>query len=236
MNADPPRQAPPPPTPAIARPRGLLLARVRGVPVYINASWLLLAALLVFWYGPIARENMPGLSTGGGYALAVAFVGCLLLSVLLHEIGHALVARHYRITVRSITLELLGGYTQMEGDSPHPRADLFVAIIGPLVSGVIGVGALAVERALPGGTIVDALAFQLAWSNIVVAIFNALPGMPLDGGRALRAVVWRISGNRDTGTVAAGWIGRVVAVATLGVSLALVEAGRVGPLNVVFAG
>jgi hypothetical protein len=108
--------------------------------------------------------------------------------------------------------------------------------VGPVVSGIIGVGALALERALPSGTIVDALAFQLAWSNIVVAIFNALPGLPLDGGRALRAIVWGISGSRDTGTVAAGWIGRVVALATLAVSIALVQTGRVGALNVIFAG
>jgi hypothetical protein len=100
---------------------------------------------------------------------------------------------------------------------------------------VIGVSALALERALPAGTIMDALAFQLAWSNIVVAIFNALPGMPLDGGRALRAIVWRITGNRDTGTVAAGWIGRIVAVATVAVSVALVQTGRVGPFNAIFA-
>jgi Zn-dependent protease len=236
MNPNPPPEAS---APAAATPlgqRGLRLARVGGVPVYLNPSWLLLAVILVLWYGPVAQLSMPGLGPGGGYALAVAFAGCLLLSVLLHEVGHALVARHYRIAVRSITLELLGGYTQMEGDSPHPRADLFVSMVGPLVSGVIGLGALALERALPGGTVLDALAFQLAWSNIVVAIFNALPGMPLDGGRALRAIVWGITGSRDTGTVAAGWIGRIVALATLGVSIALVQAGRVGPLNMLFAG
>lgn len=238
MNAEAPRQVPPPsppPTPAVARPRGLQLARFRGVPVYLNASWLFLAAILIFWYGPVAQRMLPGLSATGGYALAVAFVGCLLLSVLLHELGHALVARHYKIGVRAITLELLGGYTEMEGDSPHPRADFFVSLIGPLVSGAIGVAALGLEIALPDGTLLDALAFQLAWSNIVVAVFNALPGLPLDGGRVLRAVVWRITGNRHTGTVAAGWIGRAVAVATLAVSLWLVQRGQVNLINVVFA-
>lgn len=235
MNANAPQHTPPPPTPAVARSRGFQLARVRGVPVYLNASWLILAAVLIIWYGPIARRTLPGLTDTGGYALAVAFAGCLLLSVLLHELGHALVARHYGIGVRAITLELLGGYTEMEGDSPHPRADLFVSAVGPVVSGVIGVGALALEIALPDGTLVDALAFQLAWSNIVVALFNALPGLPLDGGRVLRAVIWAISGNRHTGTTAAGWIGRLVAVGTIATSMLLVQAGVVSPLNVVFA-
>jgi Zn-dependent protease len=236
MNADAPQQAlPPPPTPSVARPRGLRLARIWGVPVYVNASWLLLAAVLIIWYGPYARRMMPGLTEIGGYSLAVAFVGCLLLSVLLHEVGHALVARHFSIGVKAITLELLGGYTEMEGDSPSAKADFFVSAIGPVVSGVIGGAALVGEIALPNGTLLNALAFQLAWSNIVVAIFNALPGLPLDGGRVLRAVVWGISGDQNTGTAAAGWLGRGVAVATLLASVWLLQAGLGSLLNVVFA-
>src|SRR5262249_28822079 len=151
----------------------------------------------------------------GRYAFAVGFALCLLLSVLLHEIGHAVVARHYGIPVRAITLEVLGGYTEMESDSPHARADLAVSTIGPIVSAVLGVGPLAASIALPKETVISQLAFQLAWSNLAVAIFNALPGLPLDGGRALRAVVWGITGNKHMGTTVAAWSGRVLAVGLL---------------------
>lgn len=211
--------APPPATPPALRPAGFRLGRVFGVPVYLRYSWLLLAVGVVILYAQVAHRMLPQLNTAGEYAIATGFLLCLLLSVLLHELGHALVARHYRIGVRAITLELLGGYTEMESDSPSPKADLFVSIIGPIISGVLGVAALGVYAVLDTGTVASQLAFQIAGSNIIVAVFNALPGLPLDGGRALRAVVWAISGNRNTGSVVAGWIGRGVAVLTLGVGL-----------------
>jgi Zn-dependent protease len=196
---------------------------VLGVPVYLRYSWLLLAVVVVVLYARVLDRMLPQLSPAGQYAFAVGFVLCLLLSVLLHEIGHAVVARHYRIRVRAITLELLGGYTEMESDSPHPRADLFVSIVGPIVSGVLGGAALAAWAVLPPQSVVNQLAFQLAWSNLIVAVFNALPGLPLDGGRALRAIVWGITGNRYTGSTVAGWIGRGLAlvVLTIGLSLGL---------------
>ena len=134
-------------------------------------------------------------------------------------------ARRYGIGVRAITLELLGGYTEMESDSPNARADLWVSVIGPIVSGVLGGAALGLWAVLPDRTILDQLAFQLAWSNLIVAVFNALPGLPLDGGRALRALVWGATGDRHAGSRVAGWIGRAVAVATLLVGLFLYTRG-----------
>jgi Zn-dependent protease len=201
---------------------------VLGVPVYLRYSWLLLAAVVVFLYADVLDTLLPRLTPAGRYAFAIGFVLCLLLSVLLHEVGHALVARHYGIRVRAIMLEVLGGYTEMEADSPHPRADLFVSIIGPLVSGVLGALSLVAYLGLPKGTVVSQLAFQLAWSNLVVAIFNALPGLPLDGGRAVRAIVWWLTGNRHVGTTVAGWAGRVLAVALFVGGMGLVWAGYQG--------
>ncbi len=236
MNADAPheRSTQPPPTPQAARPGGFRLGRVFGVPVYLRASWLILAVGVVLLYGPVAERMLPQLSTVGAYSLAFGFVLCLLLSVLLHELGHAVTARSYGIGVRAITLELLGGYTEMESDSPNAKSDLFVALSGPVVSGVLGLAALGLQLVLPNGTILDQLAFQLAWSNLIVAVFNALPGLPLDGGRALRAVVWAISGNRQTGSWVAGWIGRLVAVATVAVGLLLAYARGLSAFSLVF--
>jgi len=177
---------------------------------------------------------LPQLSPAGAYAFAVGFVLCLLLSVLLHELGHAITARHFGIGVRAITLELLGGYTEMETDSPNAKADLYVSIIGPIISGILGLSALGLWLALPDRTILDQLAFQLMWSNLIVAVFNALPGLPLDGGRALRALVWAVTGDRHTGSRVAGWIGRGVAVATLTVGLLLTYARGLSLVSLAF--
>jgi Zn-dependent protease len=191
------------------------------VPVYLRWSWLLLAAVVVVLYVGVLDTMLPQLTLAGRYAFAVGFVLCLLLSVLLHEVGHAVVARHYGIRVRTIMLEVLGGYTEMESDSPHPRADLAVSAVGPIVSGVLGAAALAGFLSLPRGTVVSQMLFQLAWANLVVAVFNALPGLPLDGGRAVRAVVWGLTGDRHTATTVAGWLGRVLAVGLAVTALAL---------------
>jgi Zn-dependent protease len=196
------------------------------VPVYLRWSWLVLAAVVVFLYAGVLDTMLPQLTPAGHYAFAVGFVLCLLLSVLLHEVGHAVVARHYGIRVRALKLEVLGGYTEMENDSPHPRADLAVSLVGPIVSGVIGAAALAGYLSLPRGTVVSQLAFQLAWANLVVAIFNALPGLPLDGGRAVRAIVWGVTGNRHTGTTVAGWLGRVLAAGLALLALGFVAVGN----------
>jgi Zn-dependent protease len=223
MTSDARAPAPPPPAPDPDRTGGFRLGRLFGVPVYLRYSWLLLAFVVILLYARVADAMLPGLGEVGQYSVAVGFVLCLLLSVLLHELGHALVARRFGIGVRAITLELLGGYTEMESDSPHPRADLLVSLVGPVVSGVLGLVSLGLWAVLPDQTVLDQLAFQLAWSNLIVAVFNALPGLPLDGGRVLRAIVWGLTGNRNTGMVVAGWLGRVVAVLTLvaGFSLAV---------------
>lgn len=213
---------------------GVRLGRVAGVPVYLNASWFVLAVVLVVWYGPVARQSVPGLSDLAAYAVAGVFAVFLLLSVLLHELGHALTARWYGIGVRAITLELLGGYTEMSDDSPSARSDLWVSLAGPAVSAGLGGLGLGLVAVLPAGGLSHQLAFQLAASNIIVAIFNVLPGLPLDGGRALRAVVWALSGDRHLGSRVAGWIGRVVAVGCVAVAVYFSAVGDVSFFSVVF--
>jgi Zn-dependent protease len=224
-----PKQPAGPPVPGAVR-----LGSAFGVSIYLRWSWLFLAGAVVYLYGPVAQRSVPGLTGPGGYGLAFAFVGCLLLSVLLHELGHAVTARRFGIGVKAITLDLLGGYTEMETDSPRPTADFFVSAVGPAISGVLGGIALALQLTLPDHTVTDQLAFQLAWSNLLVAIFNALPGLPLDGGRALRAIVWGATGDRNVGTQVAGWIGRVLAVLTLVISLLLAYSGVTNSVSALF--
>lgn len=209
---------------------GVTLGRVLGVPVHVNASMLLLAVLVTVMYGEFVRHQLD-LSQVAGYVVGFGFVVCLLGSVLLHELGHALTARRFGIGVRGITLELLGGYTEMDRDSPTPRVDLLVSLAGPAVSLVLGLAAAAATLALPDRTLPDQLAFQLAVSNLIVAVFNLLPGLPLDGGRALRAAVWAATRDRHRGTEVAGWVGRAVAIGTAVLAVALVGTGLLQPLG-----
>jgi Zn-dependent protease len=189
------------------------VGRVLGIPVFLNASMLLLAFLVTLVYGNYVGEqlDLPGPVS---YLVGFGFVLCLLASVLLHELGHALTARHYGIQVRGITLELLGGWTEMDRDAPSPRVDALVSLAGPAVSLVLGGLGTAATLALGDRTAAGQVAFQLAASNVIVAVFNVLPGLPLDGGRALRAGVWALLKDRNRATVVAGWAGRALAGAT----------------------
>jgi Zn-dependent protease len=196
-----------------ARRPGRVVGQVLGIPVYLSPSMLVLAVLVTVVYGGYVQTELE-LSALLAYAVGFGFVVCLLGSVLLHELGHALTARRYGIGVRGITLELLGGYTEMDRDAPTPRVDALVSLAGPAVSLVLGALATAAAFALPDRTIAGQIAFQLAASNVLVAIFNVLPGLPLDGGRALRAGLWALIKDRNRATEFAAWAGRGVAVLT----------------------
>jgi Zn-dependent protease len=219
--APPPAAAPAAPEPARPRRSGIRLGRVAGVPVVLTYAWLFLGALITFTYGRFVQLRHPDLSASVAYLFGLFMVLFLLGSVLLHELGHALVARRFGIGVRGITLELLGGYTEMDRDAPSPKVELLVALAGPAVSGVLGIAAVLATAILPGRSLLHELAFQLAFSNVVVALFNALPGLPLDGGRALRAGIWAASGNRNVADRVAGWTGRVVAGISIAGAVAL---------------
>ena len=185
-----------------------------GIPLHLNPSMILLTLLVTMVYGGFVRDSLD-LTPLAGYAVGFGFVVCLLISVLLHELGHALTARHYGIGVRGITLELLGGYTEMDRDAPNPKVDALVSLAGPAVSLVLGAAATVVTLLLPDRTLANQLAFQIAASNIIVTIFNVLPGLPLDGGRALRAGLWAVTRDRHRATEIAGWAGRAIAAGTV---------------------
>ncbi|GAA1386695.1 M50 family metallopeptidase [Catellatospora chokoriensis] len=215
------------------RKSGFQVGRIFGFPLRLSVSWVIMSVLITVWYGDRLGDVLH-LDGAARYLAGLGFVACLLLSVLLHELGHALTARHYGIGVKGITLDLLGGYTEFDHDSPRPGVELATALAGPAVSALLGIGSVIAALLLPDGTIADQIAFQLALCNIIVAIYNALPGWPLDGGRALRAVVWGIKGDRDAGLLVAGWSGRVVAVATVLISVWLYFTGWYQLVGVLF--
>lgn len=211
------RRAGPRPWLAPLRLPAIRLGRVAGFPVYLSPAWLVLAALVTVAYRRQAAGHLP---VAAGYALGAAFVLCLLVSVLLHELGHAFVCRRYGIGVRAITLEMLGGYTEMDRDAPRPRVELAVSLAGPAVSLALGGLVAALSALLPAHTIGRELAIQVTASNLIVAVFNALPGLPLDGGRALQALIWALGRDPHRGNRIAGWAGWVLAAACTGAALA----------------
>jgi Zn-dependent protease len=213
------------------------VGRVLGIPVALTIPWFLLAALITVGYGGLVSRRYDHLAPPLAYLVGLGLVACLLISVLLHELGHALAARRQGVPVRRVTLDLLGGHTELEHDLPRPAAEAIVALIGPAVSLVLGLILLGAWAVLPdrwaGGDVV----LEVALINLVVAGYNALPGLPLDGGRALGAVVWAVSGRRELGDEVAGWTGRVVAAGTFALGLFGYAADRLGALGfLVFAG
>lgn len=182
---------------------GIRLGRVLGFPVHLSWSVLLLLGLVTLLYGGFR-----------GYLVGFGFGVCLLGSVLLHELGHALTARRLGVGVKGITLEILGGYTEMERDAPNPRVELLVSLAGPAVSLLIAVAAGAATIGVPADGPVYEVLLLLALANAIVAVFNLLPGLPLDGGRALRAAVWKVSDSQRTGTLVAARCGQVVGLGT----------------------
>lgn len=177
------------------------IARIGAVDVLIAPSLLVMGVLLVLVFAP----RFDGGGATSGYQGATLFVLGLYGSVFLHELAHLAAARVFGLHVRSITLHLLGGETAIDSPSRTPVHEFVIAVAGPVVSLALGFGCLYSDY---GHDVVLAL----GWINIVVGVFNLLPGLPLDGGRALRATVWQVSGRPDAGTRLAAWSGRVIAV------------------------
>ncbi|MCM2415089.1 MULTISPECIES: site-2 protease family protein [unclassified Streptomyces] len=193
---------------------GILMGRPFGVPVYVAPSWFLVAALITWVFGGQLDRVLPGLGAAR-YLVALFFAIAFYASVLVHELAHTVAALRYKLPVRRIQLQFFGGVSEIEKESETPGREFVLAFVGPLLSlvlaGVFYIPLNFVER----GTVPGVLLGGLMISNLIVAVFNLLPGLPLDGGRMLRAVVWKITGRPMSGTVAAAWVGRALAVVTL---------------------
>src|SRR5215470_3419708 len=216
---DSPDSRPPQDRPPRRDPRlGLVVARPFGIPVYISPYWLLMAVVLVFVYANSAESRLP--NTADQYIVATAFVVLLYVSVLVHELAHCVVARGFGLPVRKVLLYPLGGYSEIEQEPSSPGREALISAAGPLVSlALAGIGYELVKVVPPGLT--HRLIYQLFVANLIVGIFNLLPGLPLDGGRIFRAGIWKITGRQVTATMTAAWAGRVLAI--LLIALALVS-------------
>jgi Zn-dependent protease len=191
------------------RDGGLLLFRFRGVPVLLSASWWVGSVAIVVLYSPLVERFLPEAGPILSLSLAGAFAVLLGASVLLHELGHCVVALKLGIPVRRLRLFLLGGLAEITRTPRRPTQEGMIAAAGPIVSAVLAGLCGVLLLFVPSDGAVWLLVLECAIANVAVAVFNMLPGLPLDGGRMLRAGVWAVFGNRGAGTraaVAGGWI------------------------------
>ncbi|WP_020497788.1 site-2 protease family protein [Sciscionella marina] len=199
---------------------GLLLFRVRGVPVLLSATWWVGSLLIVALYTPIVQRILPGTGLLAAALFAVTFAVLLGISVLLHELGHCVVALRLNMGVRRMRLSLLGGATEVVRSPRRPAQEGLVAVAGPVVSLALAAVFAALLLVVPYGGPAWLLIIECAVANLAVGVFNALPGLPLDGGRILRAGVWALTGRRTLGTKIAVAGAAAISVALLAWAIA----------------
>ncbi|MET9765420.1 site-2 protease family protein [Streptomyces sp. NPDC006372] len=216
------------PAPQRPEPRGgLLMGRPFGVPVYVAPSWFLVAALITWVFGGQLERVLPELGAAR-YLVSLFFAVAFYASVLVHELAHTVAALRFKLPVRRIQLQFFGGVSEIEKEAETPGREFVLAFVGPLLSLVLAGVFYGAMYIVEPGTVPGVLLAGLMISNLIVAAFNLLPGLPLDGGRMLRAVVWKLTGKPMTGTIAAAWVGRALAVSVLiGLPL-LTQSGALG--------
>jgi len=192
------------------------LGRIAGIPIGMHWTVVVIAALITDmlaagWLPTVIPHESAGLYWAVAVAGAVLFIAALAA----HEIAHAIVARRYGVQVRSITLWALGGIAELEGEPPTARADVQIALAGPatsLAAGIVFGGAAILDRSWHGPAAITAMLAWLSVMNVALAVFNLLPGAPLDGGRILRGLLWKWSGDRQRATRAAARSGQVLGI------------------------
>ncbi|MFV0253677.1 MAG: site-2 protease family protein [Beutenbergiaceae bacterium] len=190
--------------------RGLRLGTIGGVPLFLTPGWALVAVILILLFGPTVQRAL-GIGLLPAAVLAAAIPVLLALSVLLHELAHGLMAQRFRVQVREYVLSLWGGHTAFGSEIDRPGASALISLAGPLTNLVLA-GIFWYFAQDSDGPALALILFAVAITNGFVAVFNLLPALPMDGGRLLEALVWRVSGDRDLGTLIAGRCGQVIAV------------------------
>ena len=202
--------------------QSIRIGRIFGVQIGLHPSWFVIALIVTY---TLAAGELPSLYPGweGGLYWVVGAVISLLFfaSVLAHELSHAVVARRFGLRVRDITLFIFGGAATLEGDPKRPRDEALIAAAGPLTSLAIG-GTLAGIDLAVGQQQASAIIGWLGYINISLGLFNLIPGFPMDGGRILRAILWRFRGDRNAATRNAAGIGRLFGYLLIAVGVYLV--------------
>jgi Zn-dependent protease len=218
--------------------RTVPLGRIAGIPIGLDYSWFLVFVLMTWTlavgYFP---AEFAAWRPAEYWIVGAATAALFFASVLLHELGHSVVAIGYRIPVRSITLFVFGGVAEIGGEPPRASAEFWIAIAGPAVSFALAALFTVVARVVAASEPLTALATYLAYTNAILAAFNLIPGFPLDGGRVFRALVWGVTHDLRRATQIAANLGRVVAFAFIGLGvIRILDGNLLGGLWIAFIG
>ena len=189
----------------------LRIGRILGIPIYIHASWIIIFVLITMSLGAQFTAQHPQWTPTQHWSIGVLTSLVFFASILFHELSHSMVARAYKIRVDSITLFVFGGVARISQDASRAIQEFNIAVAGPIASLFLGGVFYVLTIFFPYGTMTGALALWLAGINVLLAIFNLLPGFPLDGGRIFRAIVWGITKDFTRATKMAGTSGKLVA-------------------------
>ena len=210
-------------------PGSLRIGKIAGIDIYIHVSWIIILVLLTV---SLANGWFPQLYPGWSVATywIVSLISSLLLfvSVLLHELAHSLVARRRGLPVKNITLFIFGGVSNIQQEPKSPGIEFQMAVVGPLTSILIGVVCFLLQLPLRGtNSPLEGILYYLAVTNVLLGVFNLIPGFPLDGGRVLRSIVWKISGSMRQATRVASITGEVIAYLFILLGVWLFFAGNI---------
>ncbi|MBW3666620.1 MAG: site-2 protease family protein [Actinobacteria bacterium] len=194
------------------------IGEVAGVEIRVDVSWGLIALLVGYTFFVVLAAEFGATTTGTVVVAAIAMTLAFFASVLIHELAHSLLAKQRGITVRGITLFLFGGATHADLETKEPKDELVIAAVGPLTSFALA-GVFWVLAQVPGSDLVAYAAGYLGWINLALAVFNLLPGFPLDGGRIVRSLVWRSRGDIVAATRVAARGGRIVGMVMIGIGV-----------------
>jgi Zn-dependent protease len=189
---------------------GIRLGRILTIPIYIDLSWLVVFGFVAYLNSRSFADLHPQWTPHRDWITAAFATLLFFLCVLLHELAHSVVAQHYRVPVLSITLFLFGGIAQIGREPTKATEEFNIAIAGPLASALLGILFYSPVCILPTNETADALLMCISGANISLALFNLLPGLPLDGGRCLRAVIWGVRKDLRRATRIAQTSGKVV--------------------------
>ncbi len=190
---------------------GLRIGRILGIPIYVHPSWMIIFVLITMSLAMQFTQEHPQWTSVQHWSVGVATSLLFFASVLFHELSHSVVARFYKIRVISITLFVFGGVARLGREPSKPIQEFNIAIAGPIASLVLALGFYSLTLFFPYAQMVGALAVWLGQTNAALALFNLLPGFPLDGGRVFRAIVWGVTKDFARATKIAGTSGKVVA-------------------------
>jgi Zn-dependent protease len=213
------------------------LGRIMGIAISLDYSWFLIFVLLTWMlagsYYPAEFKNWPPLLY---WFMGAVTAIMLFVSVLLHELGHSVVALRHKIPVRSITLFIFGGVAQIGAEPPSAAAEFFIAIAGPIVSLGLAVLFTVLKPAFAAIQPLFGLVKYLAYINFSLGLFNLIPGFPLDGGRVFRAIVWTVTKNMRRATIIAANVGRFFGFLFIFVGVWQMLTGNFGGLWITFIG